>query len=125
MPLVVGASGLDVSRLLALVADLLATGRLLRAVTREVTVLATVVAFAAVNALACNRELGWNNIHGGGERLTRHVAVATAGVAGLATASGTTAVAVATLVAATVAAAASTEAIGAVAGNVADLAALE
>ena len=38
--------------LLALVADLLATGRLLRAVTREVAVLAAVVALAAVDALA-------------------------------------------------------------------------
>ena len=51
--LVVGAFGLDVSGLLALVADLLAGRRALGAVAGEVTGLATVVAFAAVNAIAC------------------------------------------------------------------------
>lgn len=50
--LVVGAVGLDVARLLALVADLLAGGRCLRAVAREVAGLAAVVALAAVNAVA-------------------------------------------------------------------------
>lgn len=51
--LVVGASSLDVAGLLALVANLLATGGLLGAVTRVVARLATVVAAHAVNALAC------------------------------------------------------------------------
>lgn len=51
--LVVGAVGLDVAGLLALVADLLARGRGLGAVAREVAGLATVVALAAVNAVAC------------------------------------------------------------------------
>jgi hypothetical protein len=40
------------SGLLALIADLLAARRLLGAVAREVTVLATVVAFATVYTLA-------------------------------------------------------------------------
>ena len=51
-PLVVGALGLNVARLLALVADLLAASRLLGAVTREVAVLAAVVALGAVDTLA-------------------------------------------------------------------------
>jgi hypothetical protein len=51
--LVVGAVGLDVAGLLALVADLLARGRGLGAVAREVAGLATVVALAAVHAVAC------------------------------------------------------------------------
>ena len=50
--LVVGALGLNVSSLLALVADLLATSRLLGAVTRVVTGLAAVVALHAVDTLA-------------------------------------------------------------------------
>lgn len=50
--LVAGALGLDVARLLALVADLLAASRLLGAVTREVAVLAAVVALGAVDTLA-------------------------------------------------------------------------
>ena len=48
----VGASGLDVTRLLALVADLLATSRLLGAVAGVVAGLAAVVALHAVDALA-------------------------------------------------------------------------
>lgn len=51
--LVVGASGLDVTGLLALVADLLATSGLLGAVAGVVTGLATVVALHAVDTLAC------------------------------------------------------------------------
>ena len=51
--LVVGAVGLDVAGLLALVANLLARGRGLGAVAREVAGLTTVVALAAVNAIAC------------------------------------------------------------------------
>ena len=51
-PLVVGASSLDVTSLLALVADLLAAGRLLGAVTGVVTRLAAVVALHAVNTFA-------------------------------------------------------------------------
>lgn len=50
--LVVGALSLDVSGLLALVAHLLASGRALGAVAREVAGLATVVALAAVHAVA-------------------------------------------------------------------------
>jgi hypothetical protein len=50
--LVVGALSLDVARLLALVADLLAAGRLLGAVTGVVAGLAAVVALHAVDALA-------------------------------------------------------------------------
>lgn len=50
--LVVGALGLNVARLLALVADLLAASRLLGAVSREVTVLAAVVTLGAVDTLA-------------------------------------------------------------------------
>lgn len=48
----VGALRLDVSRLLALVANLLATSGLLGAVARVVARLATVVAAHAVDALA-------------------------------------------------------------------------
>jgi len=96
-PLVVGAGSLDVASLLALVADLLTTSRLLGAVTRVVTRLATVVALHAVNTLA------------------RHVAVAAARVAGLA---GTTETALGTAVATAEAA------LGAVAGDMAHLTAL-
>lgn len=46
------ALGLDVAGLLALVADLLATARVLGAVTREMTGLAAVVALGAVDAVA-------------------------------------------------------------------------
>lgn len=52
--LVVGALGLDVAGLLALVADLLTTSRLLGAVARVVARLAAVVALHAVDALACD-----------------------------------------------------------------------
>ena len=64
--------------LLALVTDLLAAGRLLGAVTREVTVLAAVVALAAIDALAYNQELESKIYKAEGGLLTRHVAVATA-----------------------------------------------
>ena len=50
--LVVGALGLDVTSLLALVADLLAASGLLRAVAGVVTRLAAVVALHAVNTFA-------------------------------------------------------------------------
>ncbi len=50
--LVVGALRLDMAGLLAFVADLLTIARVLGAVAREVTGLATVVALAAVNAIA-------------------------------------------------------------------------
>lgn len=48
----VGALGLDVAALLALVADLLAAGRLLGAVTGVVARLAAVVALHAIDTLA-------------------------------------------------------------------------
>lgn len=48
-----GALGLDVARLLALVADLLAGGGALGAVAREVAVLAAVVALGAVDTVTC------------------------------------------------------------------------
>jgi hypothetical protein len=50
--LVVGALSLNVTRLLALIADLLATGGALGAVAREVAVLAAVVTLAAVDTVA-------------------------------------------------------------------------
>lgn len=92
--LVAGALRLDVSRLLALVADLLTTSGLLGAVTRVVARLAAVVALHAVDTLA------------------RHVAETTARVAGLA---GTTLLLETTTVVVTVGR------LVAVAGNVADL----
>lgn len=92
--LVVRALSLDVTRLLALVADLLATSRLLGAVAGVVTGLATVVALHAVDTL------------------TRHVAVTTARVAGL---SGTAAEATAATVGV------AEGGLSAVAGNVAEL----
>lgn len=52
----VGALGLDVAGLLALVASLLATGgTLLGALAGEMTSTAAVVALLAVNAVACRR----------------------------------------------------------------------
>lgn len=88
------------SRLLALVADLLASGRSLRTVARKVAILTTVVALTAIDALA------------------GHVTVATTRVARLSGLSSST-------VAATIEASASVvvraECIGAVARNVADL----
>lgn len=53
LSLVVRALGLDVSGLLALVADLLAARVLLGAIAREVAAAAAVVALAAINTLAC------------------------------------------------------------------------
>lgn len=47
----VGALGLDVARLLALVADLLATSRLLGALAGEMAGNATVIALVAVDAV--------------------------------------------------------------------------
>lgn len=49
----VGACRLDMTGLLALVADFLATGRFLRAVTGVVARLAAVVAFHAVDTFSC------------------------------------------------------------------------
>lgn len=51
--LVLGARGLNVAGLLALVADLLSAGRLLGAIAGEMTILTTVVALAAIDTLAC------------------------------------------------------------------------
>jgi hypothetical protein len=51
--ILVGAGRLNVSSLLAFVADLFATGRFLRAVTGVVARFAAVVALHAVDALAC------------------------------------------------------------------------
>lgn len=107
--LVVGASSLDVAGLLALVANLFATGGLLGAVARVVTRLAAVVAPHAVDALA------------------RHVAVAAAGVAGLAgTAVVSSRAALATLatLAASVVAATIRRSFGAMTSNVAHITAL-
>ncbi|CAD0044582.1 unnamed protein product, partial [Aureobasidium pullulans] len=103
----VGASGLDVAGLLALVADTVVAD-LGRAVARKVTDLTawwlsgrqTVVALLALGAVA------------------RHVAETTARVAGLAAGSAVALALVATLLLLEAAA------LGAVAGNVADLAAL-
>ena len=101
------------ARLLALVADLLATSGLLGAVSGVVSGLAAVVALHAVDALACL--LISNPDQRSGEEIhTRHVAVTSARVAGL---SSTTTIAAAVVV---------TIGLGlaAVAGNVTNLAAL-
>jgi len=100
-----GALGLDVAGLLALVADLLATARVLGAVTGEVTGLAAVVALGAVDTVA------------------GHVTNAAARVAGLVLLETTTTTIAAGLVTTSTSAVAVT-ALGAVAGNVADFAAL-
>lgn len=99
-----GALGLDVAGLLALVADLLATARVLGAVTREMTGLAAVVALGAVDAVA------------------RHVADTAARVAGLVLLETATAIAAGLIT--TTTSSVAVAALGAVAGNVADLAAL-
>ena len=80
--LVVRARSLDVSRLLALVADFLSAGRLLGAVAGEVSVLATVVALGAVGAVSCPavRCVGGKKSSAWGT-LTRHVTISTARVA--------------------------------------------
>lgn len=122
-----GALGLDVAGLLALVADLLAGGGTLGAVTGEVTVLAAVVALGAVDAVTCCSNVSYlcngckSYLGILDEELTGHVANATAGVAGLL---GTATEAATTTVGATVATTESTTALGAVAGNVANLTAL-
>lgn len=110
---VVGASGLDVTRLLALVANLLATGRLLGTVARVVARLAAVVAAHAVDALTCEILANKCTIFGTG-CLTRHVAVAAARVARLAS-TATVVVVVAAAVATAI------RGLGAMAGNVAHL----
>jgi hypothetical protein len=113
----VGALGLDVARLLALVANLLAGARLLGAVARKMTGNAAVVALVAVHAVACKRlDMARGRMER--RRLTRHVANAAARVAGL-LAEATTAA-----VAAGVEAAAIGRTLGAVASDVADLTAL-
>jgi len=96
-----------VAGLLALVADLLATARVLRAVTGEVTGLAAVVALGAVDTVA------------------GHVTNAAARVAGLVLLEATaTATAIATGLVTTATSTVAITALGAVAGNVADLSAL-
>lgn len=114
--LVAGALRLDVSRLLALVADLLATSGLLGAVTRVVTGLAAVVALHAVDTLACvfgqSNQTTYDRV-----KLTRHVAETTARVAGLAGTATETAAAATVVV--------TVGRLVAVAGNVADLTTLE
>lgn len=116
--LVVGAGSLDVTSLLALVANLLATSRLLGAVAGVVARLATVVAAHAVDTLACARLASVADFLSSC-LLTRHVAVAAARVAGLAGTATSTVAVVATVVAALVVAG-----LGAVASNVANLTAL-
>jgi len=127
--LVVGALGLDVTGLLALVADLLARRRTLGAVAREMARLSAVVAFAAVHTVA------WDNLLARGRclvyfffssgererRRTRHVADTAARVARLVLVAEAAATAAAVRV---VAGAAAVRSLGAVARNVADLAAL-
>ncbi|KAL7901608.1 hypothetical protein HDV63DRAFT_59125 [Trichoderma sp. SZMC 28014] len=113
----VRALSLNVAALLALVADLLATSGLLRTVAGIVARLATVVALHAVDTLAY-RQVSMKFVARSNRLLhTRHVAVTTAGVAGLAST---------TAVAAVAAVGVATESgLGAAAGNVALLAALE
>ncbi|KAI0473230.1 hypothetical protein GGR56DRAFT_605771 [Xylariaceae sp. FL0804] len=120
--LVVGAGSLDMAGLLALVADLLSSGRLLLAVSGEVTVLATVVAFATVHAFAWSTLT--NEPHVGAKQLTRHMAIAAAGVAGLTAAATAAVAATATAEAATAVAVASVAGLGTVASDVAHLATL-
>jgi hypothetical protein len=105
--LVAGALRLDVSRLLALVADLLTASGLLGAVTGGVAGLAAVVALHAVDTLA------------------RHVSEAAARVAGLASAAEAAAGGTAAAVGAAERGLTTTETgLGAVTGNVAHLATL-
>lgn len=115
----VRALSLNVTALLALVADLLATSGLLRTVAGIVARLATVVALHAVDALAY-RQVSMKSVHRSKRLLhTRHVAVTTAGVAGLASTTTVAAVAAAAVGVAT------ESGLGAAAGNVALLAALK
>lgn len=101
-----GALGLDMARLLALVADLLTAARVFGAVTGEVATLAAVVTFAAINTVA------------------RHVANTTARVASLVLLETAAAAAIAARLVATSTATVGVTALTAVAGNVADLTAL-
>lgn len=118
----VRALSLNVAALLALVANLLATSGLLRTVAGIVARLATVVALHAVDALAY-RQVSTKAMEKSKQMLhTRHVAVTAAGVAGLAS---TTTVAAVAAVAAAVGVVATESGLGAAAGNVAFLAALE
>jgi len=103
--LVVGALGLDVPGLLALVADLLSSRGALRAVAGEVARLATVVTLAAINAVA------------------RHMADAATRVARLVLVAKATATAAATTTEGVVSRAA-VGSLGAVARDVTDLTAL-
>lgn len=76
--ILVRALSLNVTALLALVADLLASSGLLRTIAGVVARLATVVALHAVDALTCivvSRGFKWSL---GKVMHTRHVAVATA-----------------------------------------------
>jgi len=124
----VGALGLDVAGLLALVASLLATGgALLGALAGEMSGAAAVVALLAVNAVACRRLVTVRRayeIKTG--TLTRQMADTSAGVACLLVEStGTAALAVAGVLESTTTSGTTVRALGAVAGDVANLAALE
>jgi hypothetical protein len=113
--LLVGALRLDMSCLLALVADLLSSGGFLRTVARVVARLATVVALHAIDAFA------FSNISISNSRtwrlLTGHMAIAAAGVASLASTATTTTVSASVRVV--------ERGLGAVACNMANLTALK
>jgi hypothetical protein len=114
-----------VAGLLALVADLLTAARVLGAVAREVTGLAAVVALGAVDAVAWSLVREVTHQLGVIMVLTGHVANTTARVAGLVLLETTTAATVAAgLVTTTAASTVAVTALRAVAGNVANLAAL-
>jgi len=117
------------TRLLALVADLLAGRRALGAVAREVASLAAVVAFAAVDAVPWTTVLAMVEITvRKGEGRTRHVADAAARVAGLVLVGVTTTAAAAVAVAAALATAATAVrrgTLGAVASDVANFTTLQ
>lgn len=76
--ILVRALSLNVTALLALVADLLASSGLLRTIAGVVARLATVVALHAVDALACIGVSRGRKQRLGKVMHTRHVAVATA-----------------------------------------------
>lgn len=106
--------------MLALIADLLAGARFLGAVARQVAGDTAVIALVAVHAVTCRQLDKFSNVNEH-QRLTRHMANAAAGVAGLL---AETAAATATAVAG-VEATAVGRALGAVASNVADFTALD
>jgi hypothetical protein len=115
----VRALGLNVAGLLALVADLLTACRFLGAVAGVVTGFTTVVALHAVDTFAYSSgQLSFHTARGEGVR-TRHVAVATAGVARLTGATGAATAEAA--VAATAIATTKAASLGAVASDVTHL----